>query len=170
MKKHLTCLLTVLIGLSSLSLSAQSVTVANGTETNSYIPLYGLWMDESQHNQIIYPESMLTNLMGETVNTMMFFFSSEPSNTWSSNVTLSVGTTTNSSFSSATHDQSPVSQIYSGSATISNGILSFVLDSTFTYNGGNLLLDFVTVGGNYSSASFLGVSQSGACRITKLST
>ena len=162
MKKLLLLLLTVFIGFGSLTVTAQSVTVANGTDVNNYIPLYGLWMDESQHNQIIYPESMLTNLVGKTVNTMMFYLSSEPSNSWTSSATLSVGTSATSSFSTATHDQSPVSQIYSGSINISSGIITFVLDSTFTYNGGNLLLDVTTVGGNYSAATFLGVAQMGA--------
>ena len=99
MKKLLLLLLTVFIGFGSLTVTAQSVTVANGTDVNNYIPLYGLWMDESQHNQIIYPESMLTNLVGKTVNTMMFYLSSEPSNSWTSSATLSVGTSATSSFS-----------------------------------------------------------------------
>ena len=161
MKKLLLLLLVVFIGFGSLTLSAQSVTVANGTEANEHIPMYGLWMDENQHNQIIYPESMLTGLMGKTVNTMMFFYSSEPSSYWTSTATLKVGTSVTSSFSSATHNQSPVSQIYSGNINVSGGVVTFVLDSTFTYNGGNLLLDITTVGGNYSSASFFGMSQTG---------
>ena len=140
--------------------------MANGTVTNEYVPFYGLWMDASQHNQIIYPESMLTDLVGETINTLMFFFDETPSNAWSSTATLSVGTTIASSFSSATHNQSPVSQVYSGSITISGGIVSFVLDSAFTYNGGNLLLDIVTIGGNYSSSTFLGISQPGSSMYT----
>ena len=162
MKKILFFLLTALIGLSSLSLSAQSVTVADGSSTNSYIPVYGLWLDASQHNQIIYPESMLTDLVGENINMMMFYFNSEPSSSWSSSVTLSVGTTVNSSFPSVSFDQSPISQVYSGNFSIANGMLTFVFDSAFTYTGGNLLLDIVTVAGNYSSASFYGASQSSA--------
>jgi hypothetical protein len=162
MKKLLTILLTVLIGLSSLTLSAQTVTVGEGTATNSYIPVYGLWLDANQHNQIIYPESMLTGLVGQSVNMLMFYLSSAPSTSWSSTVTLSMGTTMNSSFPSSTHDQSPVSQVYSGNFSINGNILTFVLDSTYTYTGGNLLLDIATVGGNYSSASFLGMAQPSA--------
>ena len=162
MKKFLCLLLTVLIGFSGLRLSAQSLTVANGTVTNPYIPVYGSWLDAAQHNQIIYPENMLTDLLGQTVNTMMFFLSSEPYSTWSSSVTLSVGTTLNTTLSSSSFDPSPVSQIYSGSMNISGGVLEFVLDSTFTYNGGNLLLDITTVAGNYSSANFYGVEQTSA--------
>ena len=166
MKKLLSFLLTALIGLSSLSLSAQSVTVADGASTNSYIPVYGLWLDASQHNQIIYPESMLTDLVGESINMMMFYLSSAPSNSWTSTVTLSMGITVSSSFSTATFDQAPVSQVYNGNLSVNNGILTFVFDSAFAYNGGNLLLDIATVGANYSSASFYGVSQTGASMYT----
>ena len=161
MKNLLSFLLAALIGFSSLSLSAQSVTVANGTVTNGYIPVYGWYLDESQHNQVIYPESMLTNLVGETINMMMFYLASVPDEPWTSTITLRLGITPNTSFSSATHDNSPTSQIYSGNMTINNGVLAFVLDSTFTYTGGNLLLDITTTSGNYSAASFYGVSQTG---------
>ncbi len=162
MKKLFSFLLTVLIGLGSLQLSAQSVTVADGNVTNAYIPLYGLWMDDSQHNQIIYPESMLTGLVGETVNTVMFFLSEEPSTYWTSTATLKMGTSVSSSFTTATHNQSPVTQVYTGNINISGGVVTFVLDSAFTYNGGNLLLDITTVGANYSSAYFSGAAQMGA--------
>ena len=162
MKKTLSFLLTLLIGLSSLSLSAQSVTVANGDASNDYIPVYGFYLDASQHNQIIYPESMLTELMDQTIHTLIFYLSSGPDNSWNSTVTLSLGITANSSFSSVTHDQTPVSPIYSGNFSITNGTLTFVLDSAFTYNGGNLLLDIVTTASNYSNAAFLGVTQPNA--------
>lgn len=170
MKKLLSLLLTVMLGFSCLSLSAQSVTVGNGTATDSYIPFYGTWMDESQHNQVIYPESMLTNLVGESINSIMFFLNSEPSTYWTSTVTLSLGTTMSSSFTSTTIDQSPVSQVYSGNINIADGKISFVLDSAFTYTGGNLLLDVVTVGGNWSSATFDGASQAGASMYSYSST
>ena len=148
MKKLLSLLLTVMLGFSCLSLSAQSVVVANGTVTDGYIPFYGTWMDENQHNQVIYPESMLTDLVGESINSLMFFLSEEPSSYWTSTATLSMGVTASSSFSSSTPDQSPVSQVYSGNINISDGMITFVFDSAFTYNGGNLLLDIATVGGN----------------------
>ena len=161
MKKLLSFLLTVLIGLSGLSLSAQSVTVANGTETNGYIPVYGWYLDANQHNQVIYPESMLTDLVGENINMMLFYLANAPDEPWTSTITLRLGITPNASFTSATHDNSPTSQIYSGNMTVNNGVLAFVLDSTFTYTGGNLLLDIATVSGNYSSATFYGMSQTG---------
>ena len=50
-----------------------TVTVADGTATNSYIPIYGLYADEDQHNQFIYPASMLSDLSGGMITGMTFF-------------------------------------------------------------------------------------------------
>ena len=85
MKKLLSILLTVLIGVSCLSLSAQVNTqlVANGTVSSNYVPVYGLWADAAQHNQIVYPAGMLSNMVGGEIQSMKFFFSSTPSTPWS---------------------------------------------------------------------------------------
>lgn len=53
-----------------------TTTVSDGTSTNSYIPVYGLYVDEAQHNQIIYPTSMLADLMGDSITGMAFYMSS----------------------------------------------------------------------------------------------
>ena len=47
MKKFLLVLMLFCTSMFTLKLSAQTtLTVANGTETNSYVPVYGLWMDD----------------------------------------------------------------------------------------------------------------------------
>ena len=59
MKKLLLILLTVMMGISSLTLSAQNtLTVAEGTATNAYVPVYGLYVDEYLRCQTIYPAGM----------------------------------------------------------------------------------------------------------------
>ena len=79
MKKILFFLLTVMIGLGSLTLSAQqTLTVAGGSETNNYVPLYGTYADDAQHNQVIYPASMLTELVGSAITTITFYAASNP--------------------------------------------------------------------------------------------
>ena len=49
---------------------SDTLTVADGSESNSYVPFYGYWMDASQHNQVIYPASMLTELVGSAITTI----------------------------------------------------------------------------------------------------
>ena len=158
MKKLLSLLLTVMIGLSSLTLSAQTNTllVANGTETNSYVPLYGYWLDAAQHNQIIYPASMLGDMTGGSITSMTFYLSSSPG--WSNSYVVSLGITPISGFSSATHNASPVTQVCTGTLSVQNNELTFTFATPFDYNGGNLLFDIVAQSASYIGADFYGIS------------
>ena len=63
MKKNLLILLIsgLLCGLTPLR-AQTTTTVADGSATNSQIPIYGLYMRSWQHTQIIYPENMLANI------------------------------------------------------------------------------------------------------------
>ena len=66
MKKILFFLLAILFAIQGYSQS--TFTVANGTATNSYLPVYGTWMDANQHNQFIYPASLLGPLPNGTIS------------------------------------------------------------------------------------------------------
>ncbi|MBR4135038.1 MAG: fibronectin type III domain-containing protein [Bacteroidales bacterium] len=161
MKKFLFLLLTMMVGFFT-TLSAQSVTVANGTTENSYLPVYGLWLDSDQHNQIIYPESLLTNLLGETISGIMFYLASPPYSSWTSTITIGMGITSNASFSVASHDTSTLTTCCTGVPLVLNGnTLTLAFSTPFTYNGGNLLIDITTVGGDYSDATFYGITSAG---------
>ena len=157
MKKALLFLLTImLLGFAAAPVSAQStLTVADGTETNSWVPFYGFYLDAAQHTQIIYPESMLTDMEGFAISQMEFYLSSNPS--YSSNITIKLGITTAGSFSSTNFDNTtPLTEVYTGSIVIANNTMTVEFDSPFEYNGGNLLFDLTNTNGNYTSASFYG--------------
>ena len=70
-----------------------TLTVADGTNTNSYIPFYGTWMDADQHNQVIYPASMTANIVGDSITGIGFYMSSTNSTAWNAPVTISLGIT-----------------------------------------------------------------------------
>ena len=46
--------------------TVDTLLVANGSTTNAYVPIYGYWADDAQHNQMIYPASMLASMVGKT--------------------------------------------------------------------------------------------------------
>ena len=166
MKKLLSILLTVLIGVSCLSLSAQVNTqlVANGTESSNYVPVYGLWADVAQHNQVVYPAGMLSNMVGGEIQSMKFFFSSAPSNQWSGQIaTLRLGTVTAPMITGGNPLPAPGAVVYNGSLALSGDTLVFNFSTPFLYEGGNLLFDLSLMsGGNYSSATFAGVASNAA--------
>ena len=143
-------------------------TICDGTNTNNYLPVYGLYCDDYQINQMIYPENLLTDLVGKTLTSMTFYATEAlDANLSSVGWNVKLGTTTQTSFASTLasitrlvpDDVTTVAQGY----VITSGINTMTITFTtpFTYNGGNLLVDFQsTAEGQYKSASFYGVNQS----------
>ena len=63
--------------------SAQNtLTVADSTITNAYVPIYGYYVDDYVKSQVIYPASMIAGMTGQNITAITFYFSSAPSDTW----------------------------------------------------------------------------------------
>ena len=136
-----------------------TLTVADGTETNSYVPFYGLWMDASQHNQVLYPASLTAAIVGDSITGMGFYMSSSNSSAWGSTVTVSLGISSNAALTGL--DNSTVlTQVWQGTVN-GQGNIWIVFDNAYAFQGGNLLVDIQTTAGTYGSASFYGISQNG---------
>ena len=147
---------------------SSDITICDGTNTNGYLPIYGIYCDDYQINQMIYPEELLTNLVGKIL-TSMTFYATAPLDANLSTVDWDVklGTTTQASFASSLgsitrlvpDDVTTVAQGY----VITSGIntMTITFDEPFTYNGGNLLIDFQSnAEGQYKATNFYGVNQS----------
>ena len=162
MKKLLFILLTFMMGFCTLQLSGQETqTVAEGTETNSYVPFYGLWMDDYTHSQVIYPADMLVDLVGATITEMTFYLSSSPSSYWGCPFNISLGETDEESYTSTAYFSGDLTTIYTGTITIDNDELTITFTDPYTYTGSNLVLDVQnTSTGTWSSAYFYGISTS----------
>ena len=142
----------------------QTLTVADGTGTNSYVPVYGCWADADQHNQMIYPASMLEDMLNGTITALSFY----PANNGDDidiTVTISLAEVEATTLSGVI--TTSLTQVWTGSITNISDFTSFTLSSGFVYNGGNLLVDVQTVtSGSYDcSGSFYGLSQSGSTSI-----
>ena len=147
---------------------SSDVTICDGTNTNGYLPIYGLYCDDYQINQMIYPESELTDLVGKNLTSMTFYATAPlDANLSSVGWNVKLGTTTQASFadylSSITRlvpdDVATVAEGY----VITSGINTMTITFTtpFTYNGGNLLVDFQSnAEGQFKSTDFYGVNQS----------
>ncbi|MCR4877946.1 MAG: fibronectin type III domain-containing protein, partial [Bacteroidales bacterium] len=57
-----------------LPAKTNSTTVADGTTTSSYIPIYGLYMSSWLHTQILYPAEMLGDMVGGTISEISLSF------------------------------------------------------------------------------------------------
>ena len=140
---------------------ASPFTVANGSSYDDRIPLRGLYVDEYNHSQIIYPSSLLTEMSGNNITSMTFYLNSSAAASWGSArfqiglkevAESDFGTSTPSSFLSV----SPT-VVYTGALDGTGSTMVITFSTPYTYNGGNLLFELKsTATGTYKSASFYG--------------
>ena len=164
---------TLLLGFIALatlgnSLNAATLDVCNGTNTYAQIPLYGTYFDDNyQLSQMIYPESMLTNMVGGKIKSLTFYTNSASnlSSLTGGKFDIRVGMTSTSQYGSTP------SRITSGMVLVaSNKVLSQCVsganvvinfDTEFTYTGGNLVIEYnsTQLGTAFKSVSFYGYNQ-----------
>jgi hypothetical protein len=137
-------------------------TVADGTTTNTYLPIYGNQYANKQINQMIYPASMLTEIQGKKITSMKFY--AERINFSGGAFNVSVGTTTTNTYPNRNYARiTGLTTVKTGQAAVSGGtelIINF--DQPFEYTGGNLVVDFeVTQTNTNSTTRFYGVNPGG---------
>lgn len=159
----LTLLLTALFCLPWASNAwGDELLVADGTNTNSYVPIYGNWADAYQHFQVIYPATDLAEMAGKQITSMKFYIStsSSVSKVWNGTYTIRLAETESTYFSDAFIEVTS-EPVYSGSLDGRTREVLITFTDPYVYNGGNLLFDLQdeTYGDNYNAASFYGVGQ-----------
>ena len=145
----------------SLDANADNLTVCNGdgSTTNGYLPIYGYYVDDYQVNQMIYPEELLEDMIGGTISSLTFYCDALGQNLNGAEYKVGLGTTTQTEYTSKT--RLTVTTVASG-LTLQTGATQLVITfSPFTYNGGNLVIDFeITDDAGFSTTKFYGENQS----------
>jgi len=141
--------------------------VSEGTATNSYVPVYGMYCDAVQKSQSIYPASMLTGLVGKTITELKYYVYSGSSTNWENNtfnVRMMTTTQNNYSASSSYVSTTGATTVYSGYLHASvDGGMNITLSTPFVYTGGNILVEFeLPVAAGWTSCSFYGTTVSKA--------
>ena len=141
---------------------AFSVTVNDGTTTNDYVPIYGLYVDNHIHSQFIIPAADLSAMAYGIVNKLTFYASN--ANVPWTNASFEVYLTeTEATGVSSLNAVSDMTQVYTGSLSIVNNKMEVTLATPYQYMGGNLLVAFEQpTSGSYASSSWYGVSATGA--------
>ncbi|MBR0528107.1 MAG: fibronectin type III domain-containing protein [Prevotella sp.] len=162
MKKILFAMLMLLT--TGMSGFAQTLTVANGTETNAYVPIYGYYADDYLISQTIYPASMLATMNGEDIISMLFYLSSSPASNWGVNFEVRLKEVPDSIFSSESFITTAATDVvYTGPMEPVSDQIEINLDVPYSYNGGNLLLEVRSLNtGSYSQAYFYGITATSA--------
>lgn len=137
-----------------------SITVGDGTATNSYVPLYRYY--NYGKSQAVVSASELSALSGTEITGLSYY----PTGT-SKNAMIAVYLTETSLDSLTEFIAVPDSdEVFSGSVEFDvETETHLVFNTPFAYSGGNLLITVINNTGNYSSGlSFYGVNRTGASR------
>ena len=158
MKKSLFLLLSLFFVLQSFA--QQTLVVANGTTTSETLPVNGYWMDANQHNQFIYPATFVDSLNGALILKLTFHANTSVNENWgNATCVISIGTPIDSTFTSAIHNNTPLTVIYSGPISVVNGVMEFPFSTPYVFSGGNLLIDIVTTTSfDYENVEFYGIT------------
>jgi hypothetical protein len=135
-----------------------SITLNNGTTTNSLVPVYGLWVDSKSNSQFIIPASVLTNIQWGSINKITFY-SSNANVSWGNASFVVYMTETTETTLTGLADWGTMQSVYEGSLAISNNIMEIELSTPYQYLGGNLLIGInQPTAGSYSGCSWYGVA------------
>ena len=145
------------------------LTICDGTEVNTYLPIYSYYYDNYQKNQMIYPEGMVSALSGRVI-TSMTFYANGNFNFNGGQLTVRLGTTNQTNYTGTVRLQPADMDIVKSGFDVPSGgdTWTIVFDTPFEYNGGNLVVDFEETNhgsgtGHYSSRTFgfYGTTQTG---------
>ena len=155
------------VAVAAFAAQAAEVTVADGTTTGEYAPVYGWNFETDQHNQMQYPAAELTGIAAGTEITAMKFYTSTPAevNGLGGTVTVSLANMdavtpwTADAWGGISGNLLDVTVTTVATVTPSadeNGVWTITFNAPFTYTGNALLIDVQTVAGEYQSTAFYG--------------
>lgn len=156
-----TLLISCLMAFNFLTSHAQSqVTVCDGTDYSAYVPFFGFAnMDGDQTSQMIYPASLLSNLEGKNIKSMVFY----PKDVidWTTDNTWAMAKVDMVSFSSKSLVSATTSEIAKTVGEFDKEAMTWTItfDNPFAYTGGNLLIQGVMPKGYNGNKTFFGARQ-----------
>ena len=143
--------------------NALSITIADGTTTNDYVPVYGLYVDNYSYSQFIIPADSIAAIQWDSI-TQLTFYSSKADIDWGAAKFEVYMAEAASTTISALADWNSLTKVKNaGSLSIVDNKMVVKLDNPYQYTGGNLLIGIKqTVSGTYKSASWYGKLVTGA--------
>ncbi len=142
---------------------SSEITVADGTNSNTFLPFSGVFLEAEQHNQFIYPAAMIERLQDELITELTFYFHVAPDefSNWESSIMIKMDTT---SATTLTNGLLPMDQAITVSPmnpieqwiSEDNATFKVVLTTPYLYEGKNLVIDVMTSEGASNYVSFYG--------------
>jgi len=160
MQKFLRTLMLLALMLPFASQAQETLTVNDGTATNSNVPFYGLYADTyGSASEVVFPSDLLVQMAGASISSMTFYLETPATVAWTGTFQVYLSEIDGTTLSNITGPSS-ATVVYTGQVDATGSTLTITFDAPFEYQGGNLLVgSYVSVAGNYKSAYFYGVDQ-----------
>ena len=121
MKKFLT-LFAFLAFLLPMVRAQETLTVANGTGSTSYLPFNSLYADYGTESEFIYPATLLEEMTSSDIVSLTFY-SATSSNEWDENFSVYIEEVEASTHTGTTSlKSSNATLVWSGSPVLENGL------------------------------------------------
>mgnify|MGYP002624288077 CR=1 FL=1 len=174
MKKFLLSMAILVAGAFALSAQVtETLTVGEGSNTSSTVPLNMLyWDSQGTTTQVIYNASMLEDMQGGTITAIKFYVSGTFTEVPDAVCQLSMGTTDQSEYTSATAITG-LTVVKPEAVSAESGVteVEYVFDTPFVYEGGNLVFEcVVTTSAGWKSNNFLGANQDAKISMSRTTT
>lgn len=133
--------------------AAQEVTINEGENTSTYLPLYMPGYN-TQKNQMIYPAEMLSGIVGKTIKGLTFY---NQGSTFNGKINLALGTTDQTVYTTYNTPVEGLTQVVTNQSVAEGNTLDVLFDNTFEYTGGNLVIQ-IEVADKGTNNSYSGTS------------
>ncbi len=151
--------LTMLSLVCLLGASAQTLTVCDGTDKNSQVPIYGYYYDRANIiSQVLYPAESLAEMQGKNIQSVTFYADAEITLTGGTQQVL-VGEPQIDALTGIVSDG--LTSVFTGEMTYNGSEATITFDEPYNYAGGNLLISFnnITEASNSPATYFYGINQ-----------
>lgn len=149
------------------------LTVNDGTATNIYIPVYGNMVDERLNNsQFIIPAESLTSIANSQINKLVFYTSTTNTDWDNATFNVYISETESTTFTnSALSSWNDMTKVYTGVLSVSKNKMEILLDDSYEYEGGNLMIGLnQTVKGYYTNTAWYGITTTNYAAIYNFNT
>ncbi|MBO4614782.1 MAG: fibronectin type III domain-containing protein [Bacteroidales bacterium] len=148
------------------AVAQETLTVYDGTETSSYVPMYVGYFDDFTRTQYVIPAEDLVDMENGQITAIKYYTSLTTAYTTASTVDFYITEVDNASIS-AFIDKASATMIYQGTLDFvlvgDKCELTITFATPYTYNGGNLLIGCEnTTDAGYSFVYFYGQTVTGA--------
>ena len=161
MKKVLLGLAMWAMGTAAFAQEASTITVYDGEDGNSYVPIYGLYADAYLKCEYVIPAENLVEATGGQLKSLTWYLQTSAAAAWGGNFQVflkEVTGTTLTEYSGSAGGQI----VYEGAIDGTSTEIKIDFSTPFDYSGGDLLVGiYNTAAGTYKSAKFYGQSVEG---------